>query len=395
MDTIILKKGREASLLRRHPWIFSGAIRDVQGNPGPGDTVRVISADGKALAVGAFSPSSQIRVRVWSFSANAPVDPDFFRRRLDHAFTLRHALGQIGDDSGYRLVNAESDGIPGLVVDRYADFFVCQFLSAGADRWKPVITDLLMTQFSPAGVFDRSAGEVMALEGLVTHAGPLAGASPPDLIEIREGPAKFLVDVRTGHKTGFYLDQRENRFLVGARSKGKTVLNCFSYTGGFGVHALLGGATALTNLDISAEAVALCRKNLALNGLATDSAGPGTADVFTALRGFRDAGKTFDLIVLDPPKFAASAAAVSKAARGYKDINLLAMKLLNPGGLLFTFSCSGHVPAALFQKIVADAAVDADRPARILKFLHQAPDHPVALSFPEGLYLKGLMLQVP
>ena len=394
MDAIILKKGREASLLRRHPWIFTGAIADMKGNPASGDSVLILSAEGEKLAVGAFSPASQIRVRVWSFAPEEPIDREFFRQRLTHAFALRHWLGVTGENSGYRLINAESDGFPGVIVDWYAGFFVCQFLSAGAAKWQQVITGLLMEMFSPAGVFEKSTGEVMAQEGLAPRTGVLMGASPPELLEIREKEARYLVDLLNGHKTGFYLDQRDNRALVGEVSQGKMVLNCFSYTGGFGIQALLGGAKALTHLDISEEAMALCLQNQVLNGFPEDRAELMTADVFTALRKFRDSGRRFDIIILDPPKFAPSAAAVPKAARGYKDINLLAMKLLNPGGILFTFSCSGHVPPALFQKIVADAAVDANRPARILKFLHQAPDHPVALSFPEGLYLKGLMVQV-
>lgn len=394
MDTVVLKKGREASLLRRHPWIFTGAIGDIKGDPASGDTVSITTADGKKLATGAYSPASQIRVRVWSFSPDEPVDREFFKRRLTQASALRNALGLTGKNSGYRLINAESDGLPGVVVDRYADFIVCQFLSAGAQKWHQVMTDLLVEMFSPAGVVDRSTGEVMGLEGLAPHTGILAGAPPPECVEIREKNARFLVDVLNGHKTGFYLDQRDNRLLAAEASRGKTVLNCFSYTGGFGIQALLAGAKALTQLDISEEAMALCLKNQTLNGFAQERAELVTADVFTALRRFRDAGRRFDVIVLDPPKFASSAAAVPKAARGYKDINLLAMKLLNPEGILFTFSCSGHVLPALFQKIVADAAVDANRPARVVKFLHQAPDHPVALSFPEGLYLKGLMVQI-
>jgi 23S rRNA (cytosine1962-C5)-methyltransferase len=393
MDTIILKKGRESSLLRRHPWIFTGAISKVTGTPGLGDTVQIKSFDGRILATGAYSPVSQIRVRAWSFLPDEPIQPDFFKGRLKQAFELRKALGFHSADAAYRLVNAESDGLPGLIVDRYSDFLVCQFLSAGAEKWKPVITELLMEMASPKGIFDRSSADAMSLEGLSPHTGPLAGALPPDLVEIREGAARFFVDIVNGHKTGFYLDQRENRLLAGSVSNGKSVLNCFSYTGGFAIHALQGGAKVVTSLDSSDEAMGICRKNHELNAFSSDRWEFSITDVFKTLRRFRDEDRRFDIIILDPPKFASSAASVAKAARGYKDINLLAFKLLNPGGFLLTFSCSGHISPPLFQKIVADAALDAGRSARILRFLHQSPDHPTDLAFPEGLYLKGFMVR--
>jgi len=398
--TLILKPGREKSLLRRHPWIFSGAVARVEGEPQPGDTVEVRAADGRWLARAAYSPHSQIRARVWSFAEDETITPDFFRNRLARALAVRDARSHPHTSlPALRLVNAESDFLPGLIVDRYADWLVCQFLSAGVERWKREIVAALGELIPQAGIYERSDAEVREKEGLPLVTGPLAAfaqrrAAPPMLVEIEESGCRFLVDVQGGHKTGFYLDQRDNRALLAAHAAGREVLNCFAYTGGFGVLALKGGAAHVTNLDSSAPALELARRNLELNGYGADRFTNQAGDVFAVLRHYRDARRQFDLIVLDPPKFAESQSQVARAARGYKDINLLAFKLLRPGGLLFTFSCSGAVAPALFQKIVADAAVDAGRDAQILHRMTQAADHPVALSFPEGEYLKGLVCQV-
>lgn len=391
MAEIVLLPGREKSLLRRHPWVFSGAVARVEGRARPGDTVEVVTAKGRWLGRGAFSPESNLRVRIWTFDPKEAVDAAFFRRRLAAALAARDLPGV--PPRACRLVAAEADGLPGLIVDRYADFAVCQFLAAGPERFKAEIADALLELTGCTGVYERSDAEVRTKEGLVPLTGVLRGAEPPDLVEIEEGPARFLVDVRAGHKTGFYLDQRDNRRLAATLAAGRRVLNCFSYTGGFGVAAALGGAASLTHLEASAAALDLARQNAALNRVEHVPTRYLEADAFARLREMRDAGEQFDLIVLDPPKFADSKASLERACRGYKDVNLLAARLLAPGGLLLTFSCSGLLEPALFQKVVSDAFLDAGRAALILARLSQAPDHPASAAFPEGSYLKGLLLR--
>jgi 23S rRNA (cytosine1962-C5)-methyltransferase len=292
------------------------------------------------------------------------------------------------------LVASESDGLPGLIVDRYADWLVCQFLSAGSEHWKNTIVELLQELFPGLSIYERSDVSVREKEGLPLRCGVLAGSEPPDQVEITENGMRLLVDIKAGHKTGYYLDQRDSRLAVRDWAEGRDVLNCFSYTGGFGVSALLGGAKHVLQMDSSEPALDIAKKNADLNGLDPEKSEYICGDVFKELRRFRDSRRDFDLIILDPPKFVESRGQLEKGARGYKDINLLAFKLLRPGGLLFTFSCSGHMEMPLFQKIVADAALDAGRSAQILSVLHQAPDHPVALNFPEGAYLKGLLCRV-
>ena len=386
-----LKPGREKSVLHRHPWIFSGAVARVTGEPQPGETVLVRSSAGEALAWAAYSPASQIRARVWSWEVDRPVDEDLFQERIGKALAIRRAVIPEGETNTLRLVNAESDGLPGLIVDRYADWLVLQSLTAGTDAWREPICRALSEQTGVAQIYERSDVDVRALEGLAPRAGSILGGEPPERIEISENGLKFWVDVRTGHKTGFYLDQRPNRRRLGELAAGREVLNCFSYTGGFALYALAGKANSVLSIDSSAEALALGRENLALNRLPAGLAEWLEGDVFKLLREFRDRGRSFDCIILDPPKFAPTAAQAERAARGYKDINLLAVKLLRPGGLLFTFSCSGGVPLDLFQKIVAGAALDAGSRVEILEVLTQGPDHPVGLNFPEGAYLKGLV----
>jgi 23S rRNA (cytosine1962-C5)-methyltransferase len=391
LSAVTIKRSRDKILDRKHPWIFSGAIEKVEGNPSNGETVQIFTSYKTLVGTGSFSPSSQIRVRVWSFDSEEKIDSDFFRKKILAALELRK---QIIDDSKtnmLRIINAESDGLPGLIVDRYSDFLVCQFLSSGAEFNKEIIIEILVEIFKPAGIFERSDFEVRTKEGLQPIQGLLKGTIPKDLIEVQENGFKFLVDIKSGHKTGFYLDQRDNRALISEFSKGKSVLNCFSYTGGFSVYALASGATRVTHVDSSASAMEIANKNIGLNGLSLSSVENINDDVFNVLRKFRDERKSFDLIILDPPKFTKSVSQVQKASRGYKDINLLAIKLLNPGGILFTFSCSGHISQELFQKIVADAALDSGREVKIIKQLTQSSDHPVSLNFPEGLYLKGLV----
>ncbi len=306
----------------------------------------------------------------------------------------RHLLGLDKTCSAYRLVNAESDGLPGVIVDRYDDFLVCQFLSAGAESWRKEIVRQLNTQIPAKGIYERSDASGRAWEGLKPRWGVLYGSAPPDLVQVREGPVHFLVDIYNGHKTGFYLDQRENRAIVSEYAKGADVLNCFAYTGGFGLYAHWGEARSVTNIEMSRTALEILERNMVLNGFRDKKTENTSGDVFALLRKYRDSARQFDMVILDPPKFAQSSQQVKKAARGYKDINLFAIKLIKPGGVLFTFSCSGHVSPALFQKIVSDAALDADRQVQIIRHLDQAPDHPVSLNFPEGHYLKGLICRV-
>lgn len=391
---IILKQGREKSVLQRHPWIFSGAIQNVNGNPGSGDTVDVISSSGQWLCYAAFSPISQIRARVWSWVKEDRVDEKFLERRINQSIKLRRDLELNKKTDAIRLVHGESDGLPGLIMDQYGEIVVIQSLSAGVDKWKKVITNITCKATGAATVYERSDVDVRKLEGLSEESGLLAGQHPAGEITINENNIRCLVDVQKGQKTGFYLDQRDNRLLSGRMAHGRTVLNCFSYSGGFSLHAIAGGAECVLSIDSSSEAMAMAKRNLELNDLPSNRAEWMEEDVFQALRGLRDRGRSFDMIILDPPKFAPTAAHVAKAARAYKDINLLAFKLLKPGGLLFTFSCSGGINPDLFQKIVAGAALDANVDARIVQWMNQSADHPVLLSFPEGYYLKGLVCEV-
>ncbi len=395
MPTLILKPKREKSLLNRHPWVFSGAIARADGQADIGESVDIKAADGRWLARAAFSPQSQIRARVWTFNRDETIDEHFFRRRVETAMALRQPILESGDTTACRIVCAESDGLPGLIVDGYDRWLVCQFLAAGGEYWKKTIVEMLAELFPDCrGIYERSDVNVRRKEGLKPITGVLWGEAPPERIDILENGRRYQVDVYTGHKTGFYLDQRDNRSKVAVSAKNRRVLNCFSYTGGFAVAALIGGARRVTNVDTSATALALARENVAMNGLDDARVEYIDRDVFTYLRACHAAREKFDLIVLDPPKFVKSKSDLKRGARGYKDINRLAFELLDPGGLLFTFSCSGLMPPELFQKIVADAALDAGRSAAILNILHQASDHPTALAFPEGSYLNGLVCRV-
>lgn len=398
--TLILKQGREKSLLNRHPWIFSGAIARIDsssskgdGEPGFGETVAVKSQDGRFLGWAAWSPQSQIRARVWSFREADQINRDFLRGRLHRAIAMRSRLGE---RDGQRLVHGESDGLPGLVVDRYGPVIVMQLLSAGPETWRETLADLLAELPGVNCVYERSDADVRHLEGLENRTGVVRGTLPADL-RIVENDVHYHVDVAGGQKTGFYLDQRESRRIVGQLARDKSVLNCFCYTGGFSLAALAGGASHVDSIDSSGEALQLAQRNLALNvsalGLDANRANWIEADVFQHLRKLRDANRQYDLIILDPPKFAPTAQHIEKAARAYKDINLWALKLLKPGGLLATFTCSGGMTAELFQKILAGAAVDARAEAQVIGQFRAEADHPVNLAFPEGDYLKGLLIQ--
>jgi 23S rRNA (cytosine1962-C5)-methyltransferase len=393
MNKLILKPGREKSLKRRHPWVFSGAVARVQGKPEPesGETIEVRAASGEFLAVAAFSPESQIVARVWDWNERA-IDRAFFRERIDGAVAHRRALVDAAATDACRLLHGESDGLPGVVADRYGDTLVLQLSSAGAERWRDAVADALLEATDARRVWERSDAEVRALEGLPPATGPLRGPREPARAVVSEYGVKFEVDLERGHKTGFYLDQRENRQRLRDLARGRDVLDGFCYTGGFALNAARGGARSVFGLDSSAEALSLAKANAQLNALSgIDWVG---GDVFQMLRRLRDGRRQFDLVVLDPPKFAPTAAHAAKAARAYKDINLLAIKLLRPGGLLMTFSCSGGVSVDLFQKIIAGAALDAGIDAQIIERLGAGPDHPVALNFPEGEYLKGLLCRV-
>jgi len=394
MALVTLKSGRDKSLHRRHPWIFSGAIKEVEGEPRPGETVDVVSNKGEFLCRASFSPFSQITLRVWTFNPDEAVTAEFFRSRLKRAVELRLPSLTMETEGACRIVNAESDGLPGVIVDKYAGFLVCQFLSAGAEFWRTEIVSRLQELLAPRGIYERSDVDVRLKEGLESRVGPLSGETPPPLVVIEEKPCRFFVDIRQGQKTGFYLDQRENRTAVGQYAAGAEVLNGFSYSGGFGVHALLAGAVSVLNVDSSRAALDLAARNGALNHIGEPLTVALEGDVFRVLREFRDRRRSFDLIVLDPPKFVDSQRQLERGSRGYKDINLLAFKLLRPGGILFTFSCSGLLPRDLFQLIVTGAALDAGRDVQILRVLTQSPDHPVSLYFPEGSYLKGLVCRV-
>lgn len=390
MSSVILKAGREKSLLRRHPWIFSGAIHHADGDIASGATVDLLSSDRQFLARASYSPNSQIRARVWTFE-DEPVDSEFFRKRIRSAIQARDTWGLRRDTDSYRLIHAESDNLPGLIVDRYGDVLVLQSLTAGSETWKENIADLLLDETELLTLFERSDADVRELEGLEPRVGLLRGSKSTLPVTIHEHNLIFNVNFARGHKTGFYLDQRRNRLRVRGLAQDKDVLDCFCYTGGFSVNALAGGAKSVLSVDSSADALAMCKENVLLNELPADRHSLLEGDVFHLLRKFRDEGRSFDMIILDPPKFAPTAAQAEKAARGYKDINLLAFKLLRPDGLLVTFSCSGGVDAGLFQKIIAGSALDAGVDAQIVEHLSQAADHPVALNFPEAAYLKGLI----
>ncbi|MDE2129711.1 MAG: class I SAM-dependent methyltransferase [Betaproteobacteria bacterium] len=391
MKVIRLHEGKERALLRRHPWVFAGAI--ARGGADSGETVRVDAADGRVLGWAAFSPNSQIRLRMWSFDAEQRIDRDFFRLRLQQAIARRARLGL--DMRAVRLVHGESDGLPGCIVDRYGDIVVLQALAAGIERNKAMLAALLRELLPETRVFERSDAGVRGLEGLQPASGWLHGHGETR-VDIEEHGMRFHVDVQTGHKTGFYLDQRDNRARFAALVREQRldrVLNGYGYTGGFTLAALAGGARQVLTVDSSAPALAQAQEHVRLNGFDAARSTMLDADVNATLRSLREQGRRFDAIVLDPPKLAPTAASAARAARAYKDINRLALTLLEPGGWLFTFSCSGGIDAPLFQSIVAGAALDAGVEADIVARARAGADHPVLLSFPEGEYLKGLLLQ--
>jgi 23S rRNA (cytosine1962-C5)-methyltransferase len=397
MFNVQLKAGREKSLLRGHPWIFSGSIASVDPEKDQimtGETVRVIDNSGSFLAWGAFSPASKIRIRIWSQDPDVKIDTDFFHSRLERAIHRRERIVDGNATNAFRLVHAESDGLPGLIVDKYADTLVVQFLASGAEFWRDTLVNLLGEMTGCEQIYERSDAKVRSLEGLPVRKGILKGSDDFGDIQINENGLAYWVDIRHGQKTGFYLDQRKNRAIVRTLAANRTVLDCFAFSGGFSISALAGNAKRVVAVESSKDALELGRKNAALNSYPNDMIEWVEGDVFQELRSFRDKGEGFDMVILDPPKFAPTAAHAQRAARGYKDINLLGLKLLNPGGLLVTFSCSGGVSEEFFQKVLAGAALDAGVEAKILARLGPGPDHPVALNFPEGAYLKGFVIQI-
>lgn len=394
MASVILKKGRDKSVLRKHPWIFSGAIDSIKDIIQNGQTVEIKSFEEKPLGYGSYSSQSQIAVRVLTFNPQEEIDKNFFQQKIKNAIELRNSLFNDGKTNAFRLINSESDSIPGLIVDKYNNCLVCQFLSAGVEYWKKEIVEILVEILNPEIIYERSDSDVRLKEGMEQRNEILMGKNPPDLIEILENGNKFLVDIKNGHKTGFYLDQRDNRKILSEFCDQKNVLNCFSYSGGFSVYAINGGAVKVTNIDSSKDALDLAERNFNLNGVNSSKYENIIGDVFQLLRKYRDSRREFDIIILDPPKFAESIGQVEKASRGYKDINLLATKILKRGGFLFTFSCSGHITFELFGKIISDAALDSGRSVKIFKYLTQSLDHPIITNFPESLYLKGLICKI-
>jgi len=395
MAQLVLLPGKDRSLARRHPWIFAAAIDRLNGRARPGDTVEVVAANGRPLAKAAWSPESKIRARVWTFDPDESVDDAFFKRRIQAAVDRRQLTPALRGQEGLRLIHGESDGLPGLIADRYGDTVVLQLTATGPEKWRQAIIRALQRASGGVRIYERSDSSVRRLEGLAPVTGWVHGEAPNEPLTIVENALCLRVDVVAGHKTGFYLDQRDNRLLTRTLAAGRATLNCFCYTGGFSLQALAGGATHVLSIDSSGPALATARENLALNPqLAAHRAEWREADVFSELRLLKSAGRRFDLIILDPPKFAPSAAHAERATRAYRDINAFGFRLLNPGGLLMTYSCSGGIRSEHFQQIVADAAVDAGREARILHRLAASADHPVALHFSEGEYLKGLLCQV-
>ena len=391
MKKMTLQSGREKSLLRRHPWIFSGAVKTIEVGAKSGDIVRVQTDDGRFLAFAAFSEKSQIIARVLSFDERDVINEAFYRLQIKMAIGRREQLSS--QTNAMRLIHAESDGLPGLIADRYGDVIVLQLLTAGIEPQRDMLAKLLLEETGATTIYERSDADVRELEGLPARNGLIAGEPLPAEIVIVENGMNIAVDIANGHKTGFYLDQRDSRALAKSLAQNTDVLNCFCYTGTMSVAALVGGAKSVLSIDSSAPSLQMAAHNLQLNGQDQQRAEWLDADVFQALRKLRDQARSFDLIILDPPKFAPTAHHAEKASRAYKDINLLGLKLLRPGGHLMTFSCSGGISTDLFQKIVAGAALDAHVDAQIVQRLGPGPDHPVALHFPEGDYLKGLLLR--
>ena len=393
MPAIILRCDRVKAMNRKHPWIFSKAIKKGVDNPLLGETIDILDPDGNWLARGSYSPHSQIRARVWTFDQEQQIDQAFFEGKIDRSIQIRDRIIKNGNLTGYRLFAAESDGLPGVTVDVFDNTIVIQLVSAGAEFQRDNLINALKSKFPTHNIYERSDADARGKEGIKKARGLIHGELPTELV-IEENGIKAYVDIEKGHKTGFYLDQRDNRQTLEGLVEGKKVLNCFSYTGTFGLYALRGGATHVTNVDMSQDALDIAKRNVELNGFDLSKVDFEKNDVFKLLRKYKEDGVKFDVIVMDPPKFAESKAQLTGACRGYKDINRIAMELLNPGGYLLTFSCSGLMESNLFQKVVADAALDANKDVVFVQKLNQAQDHIISSSYPEGYYLKGFVCQV-
>lgn len=391
---LFLARGREKSLLRRHPWIFSGAVQHLEGKALSGETIDILDSQGKWLARAAYSPESQIVARVWTFQQDEAIDREFFVRRLQQAQSWRNWLAERDGLNGYRLIAGESDGLPGITIDRFQNFLVLQLLSAGAEYQRAALVSALQQCYPECSIYDRSDVSVRKKEGLELTQGTIYGEMPPALLPITENGMKLLVDIQQGHKTGFYLDQRDSRLAARNYAKGRSVLNCFSYTGAFAVAALMGECEQVISVDTSQSVLDIAKQNIELNQLDLSKAEFIRDDVFQLLRNYRAQGKKFDMIIMDPPKFVENKSQLASACRGYKDINMLAIQLLHPGGILLSFSCSGLMPTDLFQKILADAALDAGHDIQFIEQFRQAADHPVIATYPEGLYLKGFACRI-
>ncbi|WP_457270466.1 class I SAM-dependent rRNA methyltransferase [Pedobacter sp. UYEF25] len=393
MVEIVLQKGKEKAPLQRHPWVFSGALNKIKGTPSDGEVVKVFAADGEFLAYGHFNGKSRVAIRLLDWDENAIIDVEWYEARLKQSFALRATVLSAETDT-CRLVFSEADFIPGLIVDKYADFLSVQILSAGINNVKADVLNLLQKHLNPKGIFDKSDATARAHEGLMTTNELLFGEQPPEFLAVKENGINYHINISEGQKSGFYCDQRENRAVLAQFSEGKKMLDCFSYSGGFSLNAISKGAASVTSVDSSALALSTLGQNIDLNNFDRTRLDVIQADVNKQLRAFKESGELFDIIVLDPPKYAPSRSALDRAARAYKDLNRLAMHLLEKGGLLATFSCSGAVDLETFKQIIAWSALDAGKEVQIIKQFSQPQDHPIRISFPEGEYLKGLLLKV-
>jgi 23S rRNA (cytosine1962-C5)-methyltransferase len=394
MIYVILKKGKEKAVLHRHPWVFSGAIEPVKGKLANGDIVRLTDTKGNFMAYGFYNDQSRVALRLLEWDEAAEVNEDWFRKKVAVAVASRSSLLVEGVTNTCRLIFSESDYLPGLIVDKYAGHLAVQVLTSGMEKMMPVIIDELQNLLKPESIFDKSDASSRGHEGLETTNTALTNSPPPDRVEVRENGIIYNINIAEGQKSGFYCDQRDNRKIVASYAKDKNVLDCFSYTGGFTLNCLQNGVASVTAVDSSALAIETLKENIGLNKFDTGKVNSITSDVNKQLRNFRDEGETFDMVVLDPPKYAPSRSALDKASRAYKDLNRLGMLLLNPGGLLATFSCSGAMGMETFKQVLAWAALDAGKQVQFIHQFCQPEDHPVRASFPEGEYLKGLLCRV-
>jgi len=394
MVDVILKKGKEKAVLQRHPWLFSGAIEKVKGKPANGDIVKLLNDKGEFMAYGFYNDQSRVALRLLEWDANVEINEDWFRKKVAVAVNSRSNILEDGTTNTCRLIFSEADYLPGLIVDKYADYLAVQVLTSGIENVLPVIIDELQKLLKPEGIFDKSDASSRAHEGLGTINQVLAGKQPPEIVEVIENGIRYGINIAEGQKSGFYCDQRDNRHIVALHSKGKKVLDCFSYTGGFTLNSLKNGATSVTSVDSSALAIETLNQNIKLNQLDPATQTSIQSDVNKQLRALRENGEKFDIVVLDPPKYAPSRSALNKASRAYKDLNRMGMLLLNSGGLLATFSCSGAMDIDTFKQVLAWAALDAGKEVQFIYQFCQPEDHPVRASFPEGEYLKGLLCRV-